>query len=68
MLCKYSSETQKEISMDNTKGTAIISVSFDLDSDIDPCAIADCLVRELLDLGFAATLEDVETPTTTGEN
>jgi len=53
--------------MNNTIGTAIVSISFDLDPDIDPCAIADCLVSELIGLGFAATLEDVETPTT-GEN
>ena len=53
--------------MNNTIGTAIVSISFDLVDDIDPCTVANELVSDLLDLGFAATLEDVETPTT-GEN
>lgn len=55
--------------------TAIISIRFTNDPDIDPfgCVAAGCIVSQLVDLGFDAILEDVKTKqknhnTTTGEH
>lgn len=62
-----STETRNRNNRRTQMNTAIISISFPNDLDIDPCDAADCIVRQLIDLGFPATLEDVET-TTTGEH